>query len=264
MPNMNQPMRHTVKTTVRELLYGSALFPSVQRAYQACFNPEASARRAQMEAFYSQFVKGGDLVFDIGANVGEYAELFANLHARVIAVEPNPTCCRVLKRLSGRASVTVEQCAAGLSEGFVDLHLCQQSHLSTVSDQWLKETKAMPSLSEAIWLDTIRVPVITLDMLAERYGLPRFVKIDVEGYEEQVLSGMSFSPEFLSFEYHTEATDSLAQCLDRLKGYSFNLISGWNTHFAGPGWVPARQIMEWIASYRGEQEFGDIFARRND
>jgi hypothetical protein len=99
-------------------------------------------------------------------------------------------------------------------------------------------------------------------MLSGRYGVPRFIKIDVEAYEEQVLAGMSFSPEFLSFEYHTEARDALAQCLNRLMDYSFNLIAGREQHFSLPRWVPAPDLMASIASYSGDKDFGDIFARR--
>ena len=42
-----------------------------------------------MGAFDSQFFQAGDLVFDIGANQGEYSEIFANEGGRVVAVEPN-------------------------------------------------------------------------------------------------------------------------------------------------------------------------------
>lgn len=257
-------MMQNLKALCRDMLYDSALFVPAQRAYQIVFNPEAVEERSRMKAFYAQFFRRGDLVFDIGANVGEYAEVFASLRARVVAVEPNPACCQVLKKLSRRTALVVEQCAAGGSPGFIDLHICQESHLSTVSDQWLAQTKTMTSLSGARWLETIRVPVTSLDMLADRYGVPRFVKVDVEGYEEQVLSGMSFSPDFLSFEYHTEASDALARCLHRLKNYAFNFIAGREPRFCLSRWAPTPDILEWIASYRGDQDFGDILARRQD
>src|ERR1700676_2108581 len=156
MPNLQQSMMQGLKARCRDLLYGSDLFLPAQRAYQTIFNPKAAAAHCCMKAFYAQFFQRGDLVFDIGANVGEYAEVFASLGARVVAVEPNPACCHVLSKLSRRSAVMVEQCAAGESTGFVDLHLCEESHLSTVSDQWLEQTGAMPSLSGARWLDTIR------------------------------------------------------------------------------------------------------------
>src|SRR6185503_12795643 len=143
-------------------------------------------------------------------------------------------------------------------------HLCQESHLSTVSDNWLEQTKAIASLSEAKWVNTIRVPVTTLDTLADRYGVPRFVKIDVEGFEEEVLAGMAFSPECLSFEYHIGDQAALARCLDRLQGYSFNLITSIEHQFALSRWVAAPEILEWIAAYHGDQDFGDVFARRKD
>jgi len=257
-------MLRRIKASSRDLLYGTRWFVPAQRAYQTLFNRAAAAERSRMERFYAQFFQAGDIVFDIGANVGEYAEVFSFLRAHVVAVEPNPACCRVLDRLAKRSSVTVEQAAAGALEGFVDLHVCKDSHLSTVSDEWLEQTKAMPSLSGAEWTETIRVRTITLDALAAKYGKPRFVKIDVEGYEEDVLAGMSFSPEFLSFEYHIEATAALARCLERLSHYSFNLTLGREPAMAFATWVGAQQILEWVVSRRGTDGYGDILARRND
>jgi len=47
-------------------------------AYQAIFVPDAAAQKARMGPFYSQFFQVGDLVFDVGANQGEYSEMYAN------------------------------------------------------------------------------------------------------------------------------------------------------------------------------------------
>jgi FkbM family methyltransferase len=255
-------MMRNLKARCRDLLDGNPFFVPAQRAYQTIFNPDAAAERCLTKRFYAQFIEKGSLVFDIGANVGEYAEIFASLGATVVAVEPNPACCQVLKKLSRRSVVVVEQCAAGDSAGFVNLHVCQESHLSTVSEQWLDQTRAIPSLSGARWLNAIPVPVTTLDMLANRHGVPQFVKIDVEGYEDKVLSGMSFSPQFLSFEYHTEAREALVRCLHRLKNYSFNLIAGRELRFVLPRWSSAPDITEWISRYNGDQDFGEIFTKR--
>ena len=44
--------------------------------------------RAAMDALYRQFIEPGDLVFDIGAHVGDRVSSFRRLGARVVAVEP--------------------------------------------------------------------------------------------------------------------------------------------------------------------------------
>ena len=59
-------------------------------------------RSRAMDALYGQFVKRGDLVFDIGAHVGDRVASFRRLGARVVAVEPQPALAFTLSMLYGR------------------------------------------------------------------------------------------------------------------------------------------------------------------
>src|SRR5205823_7128786 len=82
------------------------------------------ARRAAMDKLYAAFVSPGDLVFDIGAHVGDRIAAFRRLGARVIAVEPQPALVRTLKLIYGRdQAVTVEPVAVGRSEGVLAFKL---------------------------------------------------------------------------------------------------------------------------------------------
>ena len=49
-----------------------------------------------MDRLYGQFVRPGDLVFDVGAHVGDRIAAFRRLGARVVAVEPQPALVRTL------------------------------------------------------------------------------------------------------------------------------------------------------------------------
>lgn len=64
--------------------------------YRAVYGREAGKHREKLRKFYSQFLSPGDLVFDIGANVGVYTEVFSSLGSRVVAVEPNPIYVRYI------------------------------------------------------------------------------------------------------------------------------------------------------------------------
>src|SRR5919205_100885 len=73
---------------------------------------------AAMDALYARFVKAGDLVFDVGAHVGDRIAAFRRLGARVIACEPNPSLVPTLRRLYGNdAMVMLEPVAVGPRSG---------------------------------------------------------------------------------------------------------------------------------------------------
>ena len=59
-------------------------------------------RRAALDAIYSRFVTSGDLVFDIGAHVGDRVAAFRRLGARVVVAEPQPALATTLRLLYGR------------------------------------------------------------------------------------------------------------------------------------------------------------------
>src|SRR5258708_37027048 len=70
------------------------------------------SRAAAMDRLYGGFVRRGDLVFDIGAHVGDRVASFRRLGARVVAVEPQPAMLWMLKLLYGRrADVAIEAAA---------------------------------------------------------------------------------------------------------------------------------------------------------
>src|SRR4051795_2102407 len=79
-------------------------------------------RAAAMDRLYGGFVRPGDLVFDVGAHVGDRVASFRRLGARVVAVEPQPAMVRVLKLLYGRSrSVSIEAMAVGREPGTVPM-----------------------------------------------------------------------------------------------------------------------------------------------
>src|SRR2546430_16588745 len=63
------------------------------------------SQRAAMDRLYGQFVHAGDLVFDIGAHVGDRVGAFRRLGARVVAVEPQPLPPKTLPWPYGRDPV---------------------------------------------------------------------------------------------------------------------------------------------------------------
>jgi len=223
------------------------------------------ARAAAMDRLYSCFVQRGDIVFDVGAHVGDRVAAFRRLGARVIAIEPQPALVKVLKLLYGRASdVTVEATAIGRNSGTIELMINSDNPtVSTVSRNFINAARNAPGWQTQSWTRTLRVPVTTLDALIARHGTPAFIKIDVEGFEAEALAGLTRSVKALSFEFTTIQRDVALACVERCValGYArFNAALGESQMFVHADWIGGGAISRWLAELPHEANSGDIYA----
>lgn len=242
-------------SALRGLLIGLPVYKPLRFVYQSLFDRGAVHRRKQRQEFYSLFIRRGDLVFDVGANIGNYAETLCGAGATVVAIEPDPRNLKFLrKRLKGE-HVRIEQCALGRKEGIAELHIASdRDDVSTLSDQWTKN-------SIAAWQGTVQVQMRTLDSLADQYGIPKYVKVDAEGYDAEVLHGMSFQPQMVSFEFFPLDLSVARECIQLLPEWSFNLVIEERSRFELSQWVNTREILATLANLPPAVQYGDVFAR---
>src|SRR5215468_11261003 len=118
------------------------------------------SRRAAMERLYRRFVQPGDLVFDIGAHVGDRVAAFRRFGARVVAVEPQPALVKTLKLLYGRDyAVAIEPVAIAQCEQMLELRLnLDNPTVSTASEEFCRAARGAPGWEGQTWTRTIRVP----------------------------------------------------------------------------------------------------------
>jgi FkbM family methyltransferase len=247
------------------VLYGLGLFGAARALYRMT----PSGRRAKWDRvhkrnFFAQLIQPGDLVFDVGANLGNYAEIFASLGAQVTALEPNPDCVDHIRRSYPGRSIDVINTAVGSSAGVATIRLAKRSDMSSMSTDWIHAIGEAQKIDDSVWSGQLTVPVITLDSLIEKYGTPKFVKIDVEGFEESVLAGLSTQPDLLSFEFNTNFLDAAFRCVRQLPNVansSFNFAIGEPFKFELDEWVDASRLIAKLESLGRSLGYGDIFAR---
>jgi len=227
-------------------------------------------RQRRMQRLYRQFVRPGDLVFDVGAHVGNRARAFAAIGCRVIALEPQPDFARLLRTLFGRsARVEVVEAAVAGAGGDAWLSVSERTPtVSTLASPWREARAREPGFGGVEWNRRVRVQTLTTDDLIARYGEPAFVKIDVEGGEPAVLGGLSRPVRALSFEYLPGAIDEVRACVDRMSKlagasarYEFNWSVGESYALASPDWLDASGIVAALAALGPGARSGDVYAR---
>jgi FkbM family methyltransferase len=224
-----------------------------------------AARNARMDALYARFLQPGDLAFDIGAHVGDRVSSFRRLGARVVALEPQPGAARVIRLIHGRdPEVVLIQAAAGDQEGEIRLRINSANPtVSTASDAFVRAAVGAPGWEGQVWDCDLVVPSHTLDGLIARHGRPAFIKIDVEGFEDRVLAGLSAPVAALSFEFTTIARIVAHHCLGRLERlgpYRFDLALGESHRLTFGRWVDAPEMRACLDGLPHEANSGDVYA----
>ncbi|HEX5598638.1 MAG TPA: FkbM family methyltransferase [Micromonosporaceae bacterium] len=224
----------------------------------------------RMLRLYREFLGPGELGFDIGAHVGSRVRAWRRLGARVIAVDPQPDCLRVLRLFFGRdPGVTIVPTAIGARAGRARLALSSATPtVSSMSPDWIQSVTADRRFARIRWDRSIDVPVVTLDELIDRHGAPAFCKIDVEGFETEVLAGLTRPLRALSFEYLPPAHDAALAALDIVErlgttagGYRYNYSPIETMRFASERWLNAAELARLLERFRPLGRSGDVYAR---
>ena len=208
--------------------------------------------------FYATLLEqvGNDLVFDIGANAGHKAIFFAAVAKTTICMEPDPSAVAILKaRFSHRQDIEIVAKGVGECGGEAEfIRLEEAGPLNTFSPKWAAHSSRLVR-SPVSGETTLTVEITTLDEAIKAYGLPNYIKIDVEGFELPVLRGLSKVVPLASFEcnlpvFQDETVESILLLRNLSPRAYFNWMGDDGHSLASPIWVSADQMIETVRSNR--------------
>jgi len=228
--------------------------------YWAFANQRLLEARAKEVEFYKKTLRGfqrGSLVFDIGANEGYKTDIFLRLGARVVAVDPDPTSQDVLRQKFLKYRFVPKKVAI---EGRA------VSDATTTKTLWIDTPGSAKNTLSQKWVSTLRydehrfhrrfhfgdkvaVETTTLEKLIQIHGYPFFIKIDVEGYEPNVLQGLKQPVPYLSFEVNLpEFRAEGLRCIDILGGIvgsgEFNYAVDCQRGMVCERWMTAKEFAQ--------------------
>jgi FkbM family methyltransferase len=204
------------------------------------------------------------LIFDIGANVGNYS--LTHKDSNIISVEANPI---TFQKLSNNVKnynniIPLNYAISSSNSEFVDFYTCSADTLCTMDVNWISSPESRFGNYKNT-INKISVKTISIDKMIEIYGTPDLIKVDVEGAEFNVISSLSKKTPILCFEWASEWKNDTINCIYKLNELGFTQyhiqIEDKYSYFPLSFNMNDIQVIQYINNTTAKIDWGMIWAK---
>lgn len=192
--------------------------------------------------------------------------MLRSLGAKVVAIEPQRHFASFLARTLPKDIALIQAAVGPSSEQAVLNASSKHPTVSSLNTDFVEQAANAPGFKNVAWDKSEIVSVVTLDDIIKQHGMPQYLKIDVEGFELEVLKGLTTPISLISFEYlpgFNELSQDVISRLMTLGDYSFNVVIGERAEFAWSEWQDHNQARGWLENLEAGTKSGDVFAKLN-
>ena len=151
------------------------------------------------------------LYFDIGCCIGRWIEANYSPDIMFVGIEPHKLQFKnCTEKFENKLNVKILNYLVADKFGVYDLY--PYDEISTASKEWMTKSRHR----NVTWSAPYLVPSITLDYLIEMDGIPDYIKIDAEGFEYEVLKGLTQKVGMIAFEFVEEIPGAVWNCMKYL------------------------------------------------
>jgi FkbM family methyltransferase len=204
--------------------------------YQKIRNPVTYKKSVEEKNIYKKLLSGVDykneLIFDVGANKGDKSAIFLALTKKVIAFEPSEKWFAFLMKRFRNQNIELFNFALGGAESFLEYYEIENNEgYNSLSKKHIETTVTARGISTLSSVKSKKIKVEIIENFITRFGKPIYIKIDVEGYEYEVIKGLKSAVPIISFEANLpEFCDETIQIIEYLTNnlsdrYRFNFIA---------------------------------------
>jgi FkbM family methyltransferase len=207
-----------------------------------------------------------DLVFDVGCNIGNKTAEYLMYNTKVIGFEPQPNCVKqLINRFKDSNNVIIEPIGLDAKKGESFIYEASHDTISSMSEEFINTVKK-ERFNGYNWGNKIPIKVNKLDNMIRKYGKPKYIKIDVEGYELNVLKGLTYPIDVISIEFTPELCQTSIDCINYMESINGECIYNYgyreDKDFKFENWLSKNEMIEYISSIHDYNfEFGDIYIK---